>query len=274
MTVLAGRIWMRSAVTFLSVWLLSKLTHNVWIACLKGIQRWVQCVLCCTLAFGKIQMASITVSCKPWQTCETRGKGGTRSLRQSCSGQEMCLFLIPLRYTVETRGVSSHGEEFPQNFFLNAATLQVKKLPLVSLQKTPQLCFFAEKLHGSALSFSPCGGSLLSLSLLYTIGTRPQPAGTNFEDSFKVAQLFKLSNNFNAYQYIVTWCDMSILKTTKSIVVSSARASWAPRSRKALWNLKVAFISSLVQPSTAHLFGPIATASNQDANKKIEQEGW
>ena len=51
MTVLAGRIWMRSAVTFLSVWLLSKLTHNVWIACLKGIQCWVHCVLCCTLAF-------------------------------------------------------------------------------------------------------------------------------------------------------------------------------------------------------------------------------
>ena len=137
-----------------------------------------------------IQMASITVSCETWQICETPGKGGTRSLRQSCSGQEICLFLIPLRYTVETRGVSSHGEEFPQNFFLNAATLQVKKSPLD--QKTRQRCFFAEKLHGFALSFSPCGGSLLSLSLLYTIGTRPQPVGTSFAHSFKVSQLFKL----------------------------------------------------------------------------------
>lgn len=172
----------RSAVTFLLVWLLSKLAHNVWIACLKGIQCWVHCVLC-TLAFEWFKWRLSLCLVK-------RGKGGTRSLRLSCSGQEICLFLIPLRYTVETRGVSSHGEEFPQNFFLNAATLQVKKSPLD--QQTPQLCFFAEKLHGFALSFSPCGGSLLSLSLLYTIGTRPQPVGTSFEHSFKVAQLFKL----------------------------------------------------------------------------------
>ena len=276
MTVLAGRIWMRSAVTFLSV----LVTFQIDAQCMDCMsERYSTLSPVCALLYPGVRENSNgvyhCVLVNRGKLAKHVAKVGTRSLRQSCSGQEMCLFLIPLRYTVETRGVSSHGE----GVFLktSSSTRQRYKSRNYHLFLCRKLHSFAflQKNSTALLWVSVPVEDRFSRSACFT---RSGPDHNLLEQILKIVSKWRnclnFLNNFNAYQYIVTWCDMSILKTTKSIVLSSARASWAPRSRKALWNLKVAFISSLVQPSTAHLFGPIATASNQDANKKIEQEGW
>ena len=137
-----------------------------------------------------IQMASITVSCETWQTCETCGKGGTRSLRRSCSGQDV-LFGPPCATRWKLRAFPHTARNF-----LKTSSWRQQRYKSRNHHLT-------KKLHGFALSFSPCRGSLLSLSLLYTIRTRPQPIGTSFEH-LKVSQMFKISSTSNAIQYVVT----------------------------------------------------------------------
>ena len=219
-----------------------------------------------------IQMASITVSCETWQTCETCGKGGTRSLRRSCSGQDV-LFGPPCATRWKLRAFPHTARNF-----LKTSSWRQQRYKSRNHHLTKKLHGFAllQKNSTALLWVSVPVEDRFSRSACFT---RSGPDHNLLEQVLNISECRKcLKFRAHLMQFSTLWHDLTsqYWNRTKilSFVLSSARASWAPRSRKALWNLKVAFISSLVQPSPALLFGPIATDCNQDANKKIEQEGW